>query len=129
MRDPRLTGFAKAMRKAATEPEQRLWLALRARRFAGTKFRRQKVIGPYVVDFACRDPMLIIEVDGDTHGQQEQYDTQRTDYLEQQGYCVIRFSNQDVMTNLEGVLLSLEARLTPPLPALSPSGERVEDIL
>ncbi|CAN5278135.1 endonuclease domain-containing protein [soil metagenome] len=122
MRDARLISYAKAMRKAPTEPEQRLSLALRAKRFANLMFRRQKVIGPYIVDFACRDPMLVIEIDGDTHGTQQRYDAERTLFLEQQGYKVIRFTNQDVMTNLEGVLTAIAAQA--PLPTLSPEGER-----
>ena len=125
MRDPRLTEYAKSMRKQLTEPEQRLWLALRAKRFGHTKFRRQKVIGHYIVDFACRDPMLVIELDGDTHAGREAYDRERTLFLENQGYRVIRFINSDVMGNLDGVLAALDEVIhTPPLPTLSPEGER-----
>lgn len=89
---------------AQTPPETRLWLALRARRFQGVKFRRQKVIGPYIADFACRDPMLVIELDGDSHGTREAHDARRTAFLEAQGYRVVRFTNAEVMSNLEGVL-------------------------
>ena len=113
------------MRHDPTEPEQRLWLALRAKRFSGVKFRRQKVIGPYIVDFASRDPMLVIELDGDSHAGQIDYDERRTAYLEQQGYRVIRFGNADVMKNLEGVLTVIGAALAP-LPTLSPEGERAK---
>jgi very-short-patch-repair endonuclease len=111
MRDQRLTTFAKSMRRSPSEPEQRLWLALRAGRLAGTKFRRQKVIGPYIADFACREPMLVVEVDGDTHGSREEYDAERSRYLEEQGYRVIRFSNSDVMGNLDGVLATIAGAL------------------
>ncbi len=129
MRNEKLTQRAKAMRTHATEPETRLWLALRAGRLANVKFRRQKVIGPYIVDFAAREPMLVIEVDGDTHGTQARYDAERTHFLGQSGYRVIRFSNSDVMTNMEGVLLTILAAVAPspvtaPLPTLSPEGER-----
>lgn len=79
------------MRTQATEPETRLWLALRAGRLASIKFRRQKVIGSYIVDFAAREPMLVIEVDGDTHGTRARYDAERTRFLEQSGYRVMRF--------------------------------------
>ena len=125
MRDAELISRAKTMRREATEPEQRLWLALRAKRFEHLKFRRQKVIGAYIVDFSARDPMLVIEIDGDTHAGREKQDAERTAFLEQQGYRVIRFTNGDVMTNLEGVLQSIAlALMTLPLPTLSPEGER-----
>lgn len=125
MRDAELTSYAKTMRREPTEPEQRLWFALRAKRFEHVKFRRQKVIGRYIVDFAARDPMLVIEIDGDTHAGREKQDAERTAYLEQQGYRLIRFTNGDVMTNLEGVLTAIAALVaSPPLPTLSPKGER-----
>ncbi|GAA0325382.1 endonuclease domain-containing protein [Sphingomonas oligophenolica] len=125
MRDPRLIEFAKSMRSTPTEPELRMWLALRAKRFAGVKFRQQKVIGPYIVDFAARSPMLVIEIDGDLHAGRDGYDADRTSFLEKQGYRVLRFNNNDVMTNLEGVLTTLGAALgQPSLPTLSPEGER-----
>jgi hypothetical protein len=86
----------------------------------------EKVIGPYIVDFASRDPMLVIEVDGDSHSSQIDYDTERTAYLQTQGYRVIRFSNTDIMGNIEGVLSVVQTMIaTPPLPSLSPEGERV----
>src|SRR5690606_32475651 len=107
LRDQILLERAKAMRRVQTEPEQRLWLALRAKRFEGAKFRRQVVIGRYIADFACRMPvMLIVEVDGDTHADRRGYDKSRTAFLEQKGYRVIRFNNDEVMGNLEGVLLA-----------------------
>jgi very-short-patch-repair endonuclease len=127
MRDPRLIEYAKQSRREMTEPETRIWLQLRAKRFQGIKFRKHKVIGSYIVDFSSRDPMLVIEIDGDTHAGREEYDGVRTNFLEQQGYQVVRFTNHEVMQNLEGVLESLAAtipELTPPLPTLSPEGER-----
>ncbi|MBB5985387.1 endonuclease domain-containing protein [Sphingobium lignivorans] len=124
MRDPRLTAHAKTMRTNATEAETRLWLALRAKRFEDVKFRRQKVIGRYIVDFAARNPMLVIELDGDSHASQVKYDFERSAFLQSQGYDVIRFANNDVMDNLEGVLTAIQSRLLPPLPTLSPERER-----
>ena len=127
MRDPELTKRAKAMRSEPSECETRMWLALRAKRFGGVKFRNQKVIGPYIVDFASRTPMLVVEIDGDTHAGRERADAQRTRFLESRGYRVIRFNNSDVMENLEGVLMSLEGVIaTSPLPTLSPEGERAK---
>jgi len=129
MRDPILTERAKAMRKAMSEPETRMWLALRAERFENVKFRRQKVIGEYIADFAANDPKLVIEIDGDSHSSQAAYDAARARFLETKGYTVIRFTNCDVMTNMEGVLVRLSEvvarlRASPPLPTLSPAGER-----
>ena len=120
MRDPLLTARAKEMRKAPSEPEQRMWLALRAKRFACVKFRRQKAVGPYIVDFAARDPMVVIEIDGDTHAGRAAYDSYRTAFLESQGYRVVQFANADVMHNLDGVMSSIEQLVrTPPLPTCS----------
>jgi very-short-patch-repair endonuclease len=107
MRDPGLTRRAKAMRREMPEPELRLWLQLRAARFLGVKFRRQKVIGRYIVDFAANEPKLVIELDGDTHAFQEGYDRRRTRFLESEGYRVVRYANADVMGNLNGVMMDL----------------------
>ncbi|MDE8651552.1 endonuclease domain-containing protein [Novosphingobium album (ex Liu et al. 2023)] len=128
MRDARLTGYAKAMRQQMPEPETRVWLQLRAGRFDGVKFRRQKVIGRYIADFAANEPRLVVEIDGRTHDADDDYDTERTRFLNERGYHVIRFTNQDVMTNMEGVLIRLaetiEMARRAPLPTLSPEGER-----
>lgn len=73
MRDRKSLGFAKQLRSSLTPAEARLWYHLRAKRFAGVKFRRQSVIGPFIADFTCRVAMLIIEIDGDTHGSTTEY--------------------------------------------------------
>jgi very-short-patch-repair endonuclease len=105
--------------------ETRLWHALRAKRFNGAKFRQQVVVGRYIVDFACPLPkMLIVEVDGDTHGSQQAYDERRTAFLHSRGYQVLRFTNHDVGTNIEGVLTTIAAALQPsPLQGRGKSGE------
>jgi very-short-patch-repair endonuclease len=135
MRDPTLTVRAQSMRKEMTESETRLWLELRAKRFADVKFRRQKVIqderNRYIVDFAANEPKLVIELDGDTHSGRETYDAARTRFLKNKGYTVIRFSNADVIGNMDGVLHVLarviaQLRASPPLPTLSPEGERAK---
>lgn len=131
MRDAGLIRHARSMRKEMPEPERRLWLELKAKRFAGVKFRRQKVIGQFIADFAANEPKLVIELDGDSHAAQVDYDATRTRFLENQGYAVIRFTNLDVMSNMEGVLHVIASeieRLTgrPPLPTLSPNGERAQ---
>ncbi|GGZ02140.1 hypothetical protein GCM10011614_16400 [Novosphingobium colocasiae] len=128
MRDARLTIYAKAMRREMTEPETRIWLKVRAQRLNGVKFRRQKVIGPYIADFAANDPRLVIEIDGQTHDVDDRRDAERTRYLNERGYHVIRFTNLDVMTNMDGVMIALSQALEmagkSPLPTLSPEGER-----
>lgn len=114
MRDPLLIERAKKMRREATPPERALWRYLKSDQLGGAKFRRQVVVGPYVADFACRTPvLLVVELDGDTHGAQEEYDAERTLFLESKGYRVLRFSNRDVMQNLESVLETIAANLTP----------------
>ena len=128
MRDPRLTNRAKEMRKEMPEPERQMWHQLRAERFKGIKFRRQKVIGKYIADFASNEPKLAVEIDGDTHAGREDYNAARTQYLEDQGYKVIRFSNIEVMDNMDGVLTRLsevvaQLQTSPPPPTPSPKGE------
>ncbi|MBB4856886.1 very-short-patch-repair endonuclease [Novosphingobium chloroacetimidivorans] len=128
MRDHRLTGYAQDMRRRQTEPELRMWLQLRAERFRGIKFRRQKVIGTYIADFAANDPALVVEIDGDTHDADDARDAARTSFLNERGYRVVRFTNLDVMTNMDGVLIQLsnviDEMARSPLPTLSPEGER-----
>jgi len=116
------------MRRNPSPFEAKLWLALRAKRLSGAKFRQQQVIGRYIADFACRIPrMIVIEVDGDTHAGQEAYDKERTAEFERRGYQVLRFANRDVGGNLEGVLMTIANALALPLsPAFSPEGEREE---
>ena len=125
-RDQILLERANRLRREMTPLEAKLWDALRAKRFNGAKFRKQNVIGRYIVDFACRIPrMIVIEVDGDSHASQADYDQIRTRFLERRGYQVLRFTNRDVGSNFEGVLLTIQEALRLPLsPALSPEGER-----
>ena len=131
VRDRKSLGFAKQLRTDQTAAEARLWYHLRAKRFSGVKFRRQTVNGPFIADFTCRAAMLVIEIDGDTHGSTAQYDAERTTYLEQQGWSVIRFTNTDVMHNLEAVLSTIAQRLPLSLTSMrvtclpsTPEGER-----
>lgn len=109
---------AKSMRTNQTIAEERLWYHLRAHRFEGAKFRRQTVVGPFIADFTCRTAMLLIEIDGDTHGDRIDQDAERTKYLESKGWHVVRFTNTDVMGNVEAVLERILALLSPPLPSL-----------
>jgi len=93
---------AKALRASLTPPERALWEVLRASRL-GVKFQRQVVLPPYVADFASRSARLVVELDGDSHAGREAEDAARTAALEARGYRVVRFTNSDVLTNIEGV--------------------------
>jgi very-short-patch-repair endonuclease len=92
------------MRHDPTEAEAKLWSQLRAHRANGIHFRRQHPIGPYIVDFCAVQPKLIIEVDGSGHLEQEEYDHQRTEFLETKGYRVLRFWNNEVLGDVETVM-------------------------
>jgi very-short-patch-repair endonuclease len=107
---------AKEMRSAPTEAEHRLWQLLRAKRFAGYKFKRQLPVDGYIVDFACPGRRLIIEADGGQHSENT-YDEKRDSYLRGQGFRILRFWNNDLFDNEEGVLTSILNALTAPLPA------------
>ena len=98
--------LARDLRKAQTPAEEILWSALRGRQLNGLKFRRQYRIYNYIVDFFCRDLNLIVEVDGEIHDsdQQTARDVNRDAHLESLGYRVLRFTNQEVLADLENVL-------------------------
>jgi very-short-patch-repair endonuclease len=125
---------ARRLRRDATPAEQKLWSVLRGRNLCGFKFRRQQRLGPFVADFACQSARLVVEVDGDSHATQIDYDALRTDYLAEEGYRVLRFTNGDVMDNLDGVCRTIELALTynpspshrasPDGPLPLPQGER-----
>ncbi len=119
------TKNAKHLRRRMTDAERKLWYALRDRRFHGWKFRRQHPVGPYIADFACIEAQLIIEVDGGQHANSTT-DAPRTQYLEAQGFRVIRLWNPDVLKNLDGVLLQLLIALGGPCPSPRPSPQRGE---
>ena len=101
---PWKTNRARVLRSKATSAEERLWYELRARRLNGLKFVRQCPIGPYFVDFACREFMIVVEVDGGTHSSDDERarDMKRSDYLESQGFRIFRAHNQEVYDNLDG---------------------------
>ena len=92
------------LRREMTPAEKRLWRRLRAGQLDGLKFRRQMAIGKYVADFACPAAHLVVEIDGDTHAEQDTYDAQRARELEKEWYGVVRFTNSDVHRNLQAVL-------------------------
>src|ERR1044071_473969 len=128
------TARARRLRLNSTNAEQRLWNKLRSRAINGCKFVRQEPIGPYVVDFVCREKRLVIEVDGGQHTDSER-DKARDEWLRCRNYRVLRFWNNDVLCNTSGVLEVIAAALTvtenPPHPTshslgrpLPASGER-----
>jgi very-short-patch-repair endonuclease len=94
---------ARELRRDTTLPERLLWSLLRRRQINGHHFRRQHPIGPYVVDFVCIAAMLVIEIDGESHRYREQYDDERTHYLERCGYRVVRYPNADVLRDADAV--------------------------
>ena len=115
---------AKALRTNQTDAEQRLWYHLRAHRFMGLKFKRQKPIGRYIVDFVCMERGIIVELDGGQHAENVAQDQKRDAWLSSQGYTVLRFWNNEVMQQLEGVLEKI--RLVALSPGPSPASGRGE---
>jgi very-short-patch-repair endonuclease len=95
--------IARELRNNLTDAEWLLWQHLRLRQLGGYKFRRQQPLGPYVVDFVCLEKRLIIEVDGGQHNEQVTYDTERSAWLEAQGFRVLRFWSHEVLQNIEAV--------------------------
>ena len=104
--------FVKNLRKNQTEAETRLWAILRSRRFCHIKFRRQRIIGSYIVDFVCLKHRLIVELDGSQHLVDQAYDTTRTYFLNSKGFKVLRFWNDQVLREQEVVLNAIFLELT-----------------
>jgi len=127
----RTLGRAQRLRRELTPAERNLWSVLRNRQIAGAKFRRQQAIGPYVADFVCLEHRLIIEADGGQHAESKS-DGRRTAFLETKGYRVLRFWNNDILSNLDGVAQVIATELLTPHPARtsreSPSPSRGEEL-
>jgi very-short-patch-repair endonuclease len=106
--------FRKDLRNNLTPAERRFWYYIGNKRFNNLKFRKQHGIGPYIVDFYCPEKKLIIEIDGDSHARSKviYYDQERTLYLDKLGYKVVRYTNTDIMTNIEGVFQDLTRQLS-----------------
>ena len=120
---------AKRLRRNETVAERLLWLRLRDRRLNGWKFKRQVPIDRCIADFCCSDARLIIELDGGQHSVQTVQDAKRTEILESMGYLVLRFWNNDVLKNTNGVLEAIAESLeqlspSAPHPGPLPNGER-----
>ena len=120
---------AKRLRRDLTVSERKLWSVLRNAQLGGAKFRRQQPIGPFIADFVCQDCRLIVEADGGQHAESAT-DVRRTAFLEEKGYRVLRFWNNDILENVEGVAQVIISALTTPHPARalreSPSPSRGE---
>jgi len=99
-----LVNLAKSLRKRPTDAEKRLWRHLKSKQINGLKFRRQEPIGTYIVDFVCFEKRLIIELDGGQHASQQAQDQERESWFMSQGFITLRFWNNEVLANIEGVL-------------------------
>ena len=123
MAKPHHIGLARQLRRNQTDAERLLWSRLRALQLEGIKFRRQHPIGNYIVDFVTLEEMLIIELDGGQHYESatREYDEQRSTWFNEQGYSVIRFRDNEVLTNIEGVLTVIIEHVHPHS-CLSPQG-------
>ena len=97
----------KSLRSNMTSAEALLWRALKGRGTGGMKFRRQQGVGPFILDFYCPEHRLGIEIDGSSHDYKYEYDEKRTEYLRSQGIRLLRFSNQQVFTSMQGVLAEI----------------------
>jgi very-short-patch-repair endonuclease len=119
--DPEFLDFARRLRKDQTNAEKLLWSILRSRQLLGLKFRRQHSIGPYILDFYCHAYKLCIELDGGQHytSKGQQGDEARAAILQTRGVHILRFSDLDVLKNLEGVLLTVVEKVTSLTPPLS----------
>jgi len=109
--NPKTMHQAGKLREVPTPAERKLWAYLRGNKLNGVNFRRQHTIGNYIPDFVSIKKKLAIELDGNQHLEQEEYDIERTKYLESQGYKVIRFWNNQVMNDIEGVFPAIETAL------------------
>ena len=109
------TSRARRLRRDSTDAERALWSVLRNRQLGGYKFRRQTPIVRHIVDFVCMEQRLVIEVDGGQHQEQSRYDNERTALLESEGYRVLRFWNNELLTGLESVadVILVELRKEP----------------
>jgi very-short-patch-repair endonuclease len=109
----KLTAIARKLRKGATDAERRFWYGVRRQQIGGFKFRRQVVLEDFIVDFACLEARLVIEVDGATHSTDPELarDAARSTALRAQGYDILRFTNEEVFANLDGVLETVRLKL------------------
>ena len=115
--------IARNLRKNSTEAEKILWQKLRNKQLEGFKFRRQQIVGRYVVDFVNFERKLVVELDGSQHAPEKERDWERDHWLQTQGFEVLRYWNNEVFENLEGVLEVIRQTLLAPSPQPLPPGE------
>jgi len=110
VRNPQPTNLARNLRRNESDAERKLWSRLRSRQFENLKFRRQQPIGKYIVDFVSLEKKIVVEVDGGQHNDLRniENDKQRTKWLESEGFKVIRFWNNDVLQNIDGIGLKIQ---------------------
>lgn len=120
------TEIARRLRRDMTDAERALWRLLRSRQLSGFKFRRQQPIRRYILDFVCFSHRLVIEVDGGQHADVTEYDRTRTDFLNREGFRVLRFWNNEVLQNREGVCETILEELSRRHPSPRPSPTRGE---
>jgi very-short-patch-repair endonuclease len=112
--------LAQDMRREMTDTEKILWGQLNLRKLDGLRFRKQHPIGKYIADFCCPSIKLVIEVDGEIHALQKEYDKNRDDYLKAQGYITLRFSDKQIRENLEVVLATIRKNVKNHCLSISP---------
>ena len=115
--------FARGLRRTQTDAERKLWLRLRHRQLCGAKFRRQHPIGKYIADFCCVESKLVVELDGSQHAEQSLADDMRSKYLRERGFRVLRFWDNEVLTNIDAVIEQIVGISTSPHPNPLPDGE------
>ncbi len=111
---------ARALRQDMTEAERRVWQILRSQQITGYKFRRQVPIGRYIADFVCHEARLIVEIDGGQHDRSSPPEAERSEFLQTEGYRILRFWNNEVLANLDGVHKAIADELAaspPPKPS------------
>ena len=114
MRGERVHQRARIFRKNMTDAEQAIWQSVRNRQLGGFKFRRQKPIGPFIVDFVCVEKKIVIEIDGGQHALNTVHDIKRSDFLRNKGYRILRFWNSDVLKEKNAVLEEILLHLKDP---------------
>jgi very-short-patch-repair endonuclease len=124
-RPPLATSRARTMRREMTDAERKLWFLLRSRRLNGVKFRRQAPVGPFIADFVCFSHKLIVEADGGQHYEANK-DDERDRWLMGEGYRVVRYANNDILKNPEGVLTDLSTKLEMPPHPVSARSARLD---
>jgi len=111
---------ARTLRQNMTEAERRVWQILRSHQIKGYKFRRQVPIGRYIADFVCHEARLIVEIDGGQHGRSSPWEAERCGLLQNEGYRILRFWNNEILENLDGVhekIVGELGRITPSQPS------------